>query len=319
MTALQYGRSHLRAMAMIIATVMAALLYPQPAAAQLFPCNGDGPGQRMVGMDNSTTPPTPLCQATGGGQAPAPAAPVILYGSLAWHPDADDVWVATGYSTKGQDQATINACNAVMGGGCTAIGEWSNSYVSVARDHSGGLYAGWGTSSRRSKQDASKVCDQANILPCLLIGTYWTEKYRARGPKTAAETRKLYAALAWLKMSQGEDRRAWIASGYAKGDAAKTAAVAACQAANGERKCAAVSAVGNGFIQTYQIPSAGSGGDGQATETTIERARKAALAQCKKGKTECTLQQAYDSRVSGLFVHDFSTGASTAANAGATR
>ena len=100
---------------------------------------------------------------------------MILYGSLAWHRDADDVWVATGYGNKGQDQATIDACNAVMGSECTAIGEWSNSYVSVARDQNGGLFAGWGTSSRRAKQDASKSCDKENVLPCLPIGTYWTE------------------------------------------------------------------------------------------------------------------------------------------------
>lgn len=48
-----------------------AMLLPQPAAAQLFPCNGDGPGQRMMGMDNSTTPPTPVCQAVEGGAGPA--------------------------------------------------------------------------------------------------------------------------------------------------------------------------------------------------------------------------------------------------------
>lgn len=306
-------------LALILVGLMVALFWPQPAAAQLFPCNGDGPGQQMVGMDNSTTPPTPLCAAVGAGQAPAPAAPVVLFGSLAWHKDADDVWVGTGYNTKGQDQATIDACNAVMGSGCKAIGEWSNSYITVARDQNGGLYAGWGTSSRRSKQDASRACDQHNTLPCLLIGTYWTEKYRARGPKSAAETRKLYAALAWLKMSEGDDRRAWIASGHADSEAAKAAAVAACQAANAGRKCAAGSAVGNGFIQTYHTPSAGAAGDGQANETTIDRARKAALAQCKQDKAPCVLQQAYDSRVSGLFLHDFRTGTSTVANEDAPR
>lgn len=296
-----------------------AMLLPPPAAAQLFPCNGDGPGQQMVGMDNNTTPPTPLCQAVAGGQAPQPAAPVILYGSLAWHRDADDVWVATGYSNKGQDQATINACNAVMGGGCAAIGEWSNSYVSVVRDQKGELFAGWGTSSRRAKQDASKSCDKGNVLPCLHIGTYWTEKYRARGPKTAAETRKYYGALAWLEKAEGYDRRAWIASGHVDGATARTTAVSACEAANGGRKCTTSQAVGNGFIQTYNAPLKGAAGDGNAWETTMDRARKAAMAQCKKDKVKCTLQKAYDSRVRGMFIHDFESGASLAVDGGVAR
>ncbi|MGQ7828815.1 DUF4189 domain-containing protein [Altererythrobacter sp. Z27] len=319
MSVLLNRRQHLRAIALMLAGLLGAMMLPQPAAAQLFPCNGDGPGQRMVGMDNSTTPPTPLCQAVGSGQAPQPAAPIVLYGSLAWHRDADDVWVATGYSTKGQDQATIDACNAVMGGGCTAIGEWSNSYVSVVRDQNGGLFAGWGTTSRGSKKDASRECDKENVIPCLPIGTYWTEKYRARGPKTAAETRKRYAALAWLKEAEGYDRRAWIASGHVDGPAAKAKAVAGCQAANGGRECIAMPAVGNGFIQTYNLPSAGTHGDANASETTLERARKAALTQCEKSKAKCTLQQAYDSRVPGLFVHDFISGAAIAASESAPR
>ena len=187
------------------------------------------------------------------------------------------------------------------------------------RDQYGGLYAGWGTSSRKAKQDASKACDEENVLPCLNIDTYWTEKYRARGQKTTTETRQLYAALAWLRMSQGNDRRAWIASGHANGDAAKAAVVAACKAANGRRECVATPAVGNGFIQTCHAPSKGAAGDGQAVETTLYRARKAALAQCTKGKVTCALQQTFDSRVSGLFVHDFTTGISPGTNAGAPR
>lgn len=144
-------------------------------------------------------------------------------------------------------------------------------------------------------------------------------KCRAHGPKTAAETRKYYGALAWLEKAEGYDRRAWIASGHVTGETARTTAVSACEAANGGRKCAAAPAVGTGFIQTYNAPSQGAAGDGNAIETTIDLARQAAMAQCTNDKVKCTLQKAYDSRVRGMFVHDFKSSASLAVDDGVAR
>jgi hypothetical protein len=46
--------------------------------------------------------------------------------------------------------------------------------------------------------------------------------------------------------------------------------------------------------------------DSSTAENTPQRAKEAAQANCKKLKaTACTLQAQFDSRKSGLFVHDF--------------
>ena len=47
-------------------------LFSSPALA-LFPCNGPGPGQFLVGMDNSTNPPTPLCENDPNYVDPGPS------------------------------------------------------------------------------------------------------------------------------------------------------------------------------------------------------------------------------------------------------
>ena len=45
----QHLQSRLRGMSLIFATMMAVLFWPEPTAAQLFPCSGDGPRQLMRG------------------------------------------------------------------------------------------------------------------------------------------------------------------------------------------------------------------------------------------------------------------------------
>lgn len=53
-----------------LAPLALAWLMPTEAFAY-YPCNGPGPGEVLIGMDNNTSPPTPLCEyvgeADGGG------------------------------------------------------------------------------------------------------------------------------------------------------------------------------------------------------------------------------------------------------------
>ena len=89
----------MRRMVQMLVVALAWCLWPAAAQAQ-YPCNGPGPGERMVGMTQggNGVAPVPLCVRDDSGGAPAPpAAPANSYAAIAWHPDAADIWVDGNY------------------------------------------------------------------------------------------------------------------------------------------------------------------------------------------------------------------------------
>ena len=77
----------------------------------------------------------------------------------------------------------------------------------------------------------------------------------------------------------------------------------ACQQATG-LTCVYWAVAGNGVVQTFASDQRNSA----LPERTGSRAVAAVNAWCRQQGMRCRPQQAYDSRRSGLFVHNFETG-----------
>lgn len=277
-----------------------------PAAAQAHACPSPGANEQVVGM----TPSGPLCVYIDNMAPAAPSAPPRVtnrYASIAWHPDVDQVWVFGNYDApNGAAPRAMAACQQAMGDGCRSLGEWRNAWVAIARDWSGYLHSGDGANAAAARQSVLNSCRGDQPLPCEIIGSYGAGE-RLRRPDFAV-ARKLYGAGAWVEDRQAPaGMRAWIATGHASADDATGAAVAACQRANPGSTCAFWAVSGNGLIQTFT----GDGNPHALPERNAKRAAEAMKARCAaRGERRCVPQAAYDSRKSGLFVHDFAAGAS---------
>ncbi len=284
---------------------LAWCLWPAEAAAQAYPCpSGPGTGEVQVGMSpgGNGIASYPMCASDGGGASPPPTS----YGShaaMVWHRDAADVWVDGNYSgpnnvAKGN---ALEACNTVMGGGCEVASTWSNSSMTVLRDKAGSFYAAWNGEGGVERKRVMADCSSKQLLPCEVFATI---KSSARRHSPGANVRKYFAASAWVvgAVTDGYNGKLYVASGYRNADAATAAAIRACHDAT-SRPCEYNALTGNGFIQAYTL----NGGDDAATaENSGKRAQEAARANCRRMKaTACELQVQFDSRKSGLFVHDF--------------
>ncbi|WP_168454161.1 DUF4189 domain-containing protein [Sphingopyxis microcysteis] len=302
-------------LARIAAAVLFLLALAQPARAA-YPCpNGPGPGEVQVGMADGGhgIATLPLCNRVGStGDAPgdlgAPDGSVMVprgatytYGSIAWHADAADVWMVgnSGAASIAEGEA-LAACNRAMGGGCTSIGTWHNSAMTILRDRYGGLISAWDGEQGVHSAATLAACSAKQLLPCEILGTFPAGR-RRHAPAPAA-VRKSYAAGAWVDGTDGFDSRLYIASGQADAAAAGRRALAACAAAT-KRRCAILAQVGNGVIQPYRL---GDDNEQSATvETSARRAAQAAQVNCERHRQRCELQRSYDSRVAGDFVHEF--------------
>lgn len=286
-------------LAAVFAFAFAFLALPQPAAAA-FPCpNGPGPGEVQVGVSGGShgVAAVPMCESTGGGNGGGGEV-YYIYGAIAWHPDADDVWMAGNWNNadaaKGE---ALEACNREMGGGCTSIGDWNNSSMTIMRDSQGGLWNGWNGQGGASRKRVLAECSSKQLLPCEILHSFGADKRRYSPQPTA---RKFYASAAWV-YGKGYDGRLYIASGHRDLVAAEQAALAACAAASASTQCRVAASVGNGLIQPFKANS----DTNVVAERTAKRGAQAAQADCKRRQSKCQVQRGYDSRIPGQFVHDF--------------
>jgi hypothetical protein len=296
-------------MGQVLAIALAWCLWPAAAQAQHYPCNGPGPGERLVTViqGGPGVAPTPLCERVDSGGAPAaPSAPSEAHATLVWHVDAADVWVDGNYTgaNNPSEANALAACAEVMGGGCESIGSWWNSSMTIIRDKAGFFYKGWAGEGGAERKRALADCSSKQLLPCEVFATIrGSTNQRFPGPGV----RKLYVASAWVAggASDGYNAKLYVASGYRSADDATNAAIKACSDAT-SRPCESNALSGNGFIQAYRMDG---NNDSATNENTAKRAKEAAQANCKKQKAKsCDLQALFDSRKSGLFVHDFAAG-----------
>lgn len=144
-----------------IALLLAALV-PDPAHA-LFPCNGPGPGQYLVGMDNSTTPPTPLCEYDPNYVDPGPSGYwVERFAALAWGRDSRDgptyTWYLNASSMAEAENGAMAQCRASGFSNCHVGPGVANGALAVAVANDGGLYAEWGANAGQAKRKVLRLC-----------------------------------------------------------------------------------------------------------------------------------------------------------------
>lgn len=288
---------HLRFRLAFVAALAATLLWLPRQAEAAYPCpTGPGPGEVQVGVSGGThgVAAVPMCESSGGGDGGGGV--YYAYGAVAWHADADDVWMAGNWNGPGPAEGeALAACNRDMGGGCTSIGEWNNSSMTIIRDSQGSLWNGWNGQGGAGRKRALADCEAKQILPCEVLHSFSADK---RGYNPAPTARKHYASAAWV-FDESYDGRLYISSGQRSATAANEAALAACAAATASKACRIASAVGNGVLQPYLMDRANS----VVVERTAKRAAKAAATDCKRKKGKCTVQRTYDSRTPGNFVH----------------
>lgn len=297
------------AISQILLIALAWCLWPTAAAAQAYTCPYAGPGERVVGMTQGGhgVAPVPLCvrddNGDSGEPSAGPSAPADTHAVFVWHRDAADIWVEgnyTGAKNPGEGNA-LNACNKVMGGGCSKGEGWWNSSMAIIRDRNGFFRNGWMGGDGSDHRQVLADCSAKQLLPCEVFATIKSSTNR-RSP--GASARKYFAASAWVVggSEDGYNSRLYVVSGYRNLDEATAAAIKACKDAT-SRTCEVATFAGNGFIQAYRM----NGGEDSATaENSAKRAKEAAQANCKKLKAKsCELQAQFDSRNSGLFVHEF--------------
>lgn len=299
----------LRYLQLLMACFAVAVLWsPQPASALAHPCPG-GPGANEVQVGESGggggVAPVPMCAPRQGGGAastPAPVSYYYIYGSIAWHPDVDDVWmVGNSDEPRIAEREALAACQRAMGGGCASIGEWHNSSMAIVRDRSGTLWNAWDGNGGTARKQLLADCSSKQPVPCEVVGRYSSGK-RSYVPNLAM-ARKKYASAAWVN-GDGYNGRIYISGGHDNWQEAENLAIATCAQATG-RKCQPMAFAANGVIQTFQV---GEGNHSATAETSAKRAKQAAQSVCKTQGQRCTLQVGYDSRTPGLIVHDFIAG-----------
>ncbi|QER40030.1 DUF4189 domain-containing protein [Acinetobacter suaedae] len=225
--------------------------------------------------------------------------PNKYYAGAARHPDVMDIWVLTA-SGDARDlrQRAVDACNAVMGGGCDDGGWWTDATMTVLRTASGGLYfaGGWDPSESRRVHE---LCNSQQPLPCEVVGKY--NNYRNHTPVRSAH--KHYAAVARIDGKDYGDKL-YIASGFTSLHAAQSAAMVKCQQASGSKPCGMGVWVANGVLHIYQSQSHFS----SMVESSPQRAEQAMKQYCITQQFKnCQTQAQYDSRQPGIFVHDYLT------------
>lgn len=134
---------------------------------------GPGPGERQVGMTpGGAIAPVPVCTRVDSGPAyggrPAPLRPAEpppdAYVAVAWHADAADVWaVWNERSDAVAKRIVLEACNRVMGGGCTIAQAGRNSAVAIARGDDGVLHSAWGATPEEARAQMLDYCAKKSL------------------------------------------------------------------------------------------------------------------------------------------------------------
>lgn len=270
-----------------------------PAQAQLRVC---GPGETPVAMDTrNPSVPVPLCPpsttapSSGGGEAPT-------YAAMAWHPDANDVWVDGNWNgpNNGAQGGALARCQQIMGEGCTIGATWNNSSYQLYRNGFGSIYAAWAYDKNELRRVEAE-CKGDFALPCEKLRKLSSAKDHYPGVKA----RKKYIVGAWVNAMDQFDNKLYIASGEPTYAAGEAKAMAACARANPGAPCAVATYSGDGVLQAYMQDTA----PYITAETSAKRAKSAAQTLCKQaGAKKCAMQASYDAKRPGQFVHDYAMG-----------
>ncbi|MFN7695402.1 MAG: DUF4189 domain-containing protein [Burkholderiales bacterium] len=319
--ALQWGRQ-----AGCVIALLLTVIAPVAQASFPFPCNGPGPGRRMIGMTPAgpNQPSIPLCVADAGAEAPAaptrqqPRYSPTYFASVALHHDYDTPWM-TGGELEGFDAAAAKALvqcrldtrdmsgDGRPGSGCWTELSFRSGIAVVVRANDGSLYGGSGANHAQALEDARASCtkNRRQLLPCEEVNMLPSDHRRMIAPRNLPRSRKAYLGAAWVIGEELTDSL-WVASGRANQQQALDDALAACQKARSGANCQVAVWGGNvAMVPVVMTDAKQRITYSVVTETTPERAAQAARLHCTKTQTECTLQATFNARDRWAFEHNF--------------
>ncbi len=139
-----------------------------PAQAY-YPCNGPGPGEVLIGMDNSTNPPTPLCEYVGEEGSYADPGPggywEERFGAIAWGRDSADgptySWYVNATSFAEAENGALAQCQQSGFSNCNLGPSIANGSIAIVVAGDGGLFAEWGDDSGQAKRKALRLCKKS--------------------------------------------------------------------------------------------------------------------------------------------------------------
>lgn len=200
-------------------------------------------------------------RATNNDYAGPPAVAVSYNLTVAWHPDAHDVFVATRQPTyQAANTAAMDACTAFMRrDGC----EWGagarSGVIAVARDQDLYFHAGSGANRADAERQAMSKCESV-APPCQLFKAFHSDQaLQTPGqppnlyvPVASSELFRRYGVMVGLGDDDETDgqRMLWLATGFASFAEAEQAGLSACGQATGQA-CSALNSGADNFLGTY--------------------------------------------------------------------
>jgi Domain of unknown function (DUF4189) len=277
----------------------------------------------------------------GPAPDPGPRVPTMYansYVAVAWHNNADDVWAIWNHRTEAKaKQSALNACNQVMGSGCTiAVSSWNTS-VAIARRQNGQIWYATESSPKKARKLVMKSCEEAKN-DCKLLHTFtaepliqpanftpeqqefletnpvfdYSKKYFPSNVKRIAtepvstgpqaDTSRGFLAIAWTGLSPQAWPNLVVASGYPTVKEAEKVAIARCQAES-KQTCSSFGVVDD---RTNPMFAAYIYGKNQAywySNTTEKNLEKDAEQHCREGNVTCQKIGVFDARRPGVSIH----------------
>ena len=289
-----------------ICTAMAfltLLVVPWEASAQCRigsgPDHGDG---------------VPYCNDLGTKPVvpPRPKGWVDVYVSVAWHPDANDVWAIWNVreSQGGQaaaDDAVLSDCRKAMGDGCSIANSGINTSIAIARDNSGFTAYGAGATHDAAKNQVLNDCSLRNTT-CTVEHVFtakpWLEYTDVAGFDELKQYRpngRVIEARHGVAILSGNDgRKVWIGSGYETVSAAQAAVIGKCQAESAGL-CNEMLVNRNGSIAIYHDENLNIG---LVNGRNANDVRLAVRKICDQDRVKCTIIEIVNVKQPGFKVID---------------
>lgn len=146
-------------------------LTAEPAHAY-YPCNGPGPGEVLIGVDNTNGVQTPLCEYVGeddgytGGASGPSGYWAERFAAVAWGQDAGGnatySWYVNASSFGEAETGAVNACVSSGSRNCKVGPSVANGSLAVASGSNGILYADFGEDNGQAKRKALRLCKKSS-------------------------------------------------------------------------------------------------------------------------------------------------------------
>lgn len=157
-------------------TPLALVCLLPTAALAYYPCNGPGPGEVMIGVDDSNGVQTPLCEYVGedDGSYDDGGDPggywVDQYATLVWATDGNGgptySWYVNAASQAEADNGALAQCQASGFSDCRIATGVVNGAIAITVDSSGYLHADWGEDARKAKKKSLRTCKSQGGKGC---------------------------------------------------------------------------------------------------------------------------------------------------------